>query len=331
MPIHYGSQIKEHEIVRNTCGIFDVSHMTILDFSGDQSKSFLRRLLSNDIEKLKENSDGLYSAMLNDMGYVLDDLIVYKMEFGYRLIVNCATRDKDMSWINENLINWDVSMKERPDLSILSVQGPKTDEVLSRIKNDLFITGLNKRPFSGTCMDQTLVTRTGYTGEKGVEIVLSEEEARILWEELLSAGAYPIGLGARDTLRLEAGFNLYGNEMDETISPLECNMDWTVDLEDINRNFIGKSSYIDKKKQASHSIQKGLIFEEKIIVRPGQNIHFEENGSYQGTVTSGSYSPTLKKPIALARMSMNNNDYCYAQVRGKKIRAKITKPKFLNL
>ncbi len=331
MPIHYGSQIKEHEIVRNTCGIFDVSHMTILDFSGNQSKSFLRKLLSNDIEKLKEVSDGLYSAMLNDKGYVLDDLIVYKMKFGYRLIVNCATRDKDMSWINEKLINWDVSMEERPDLSILSIQGPKTNQVLSSLENDLFITALNKRPFSGACMDQTLITRTGYTGEKGVEVVLPDEEARALWGDILSSGAKPIGLGARDTLRLEAGFNLYGNEMDETISPLECNMDWTVDLDDINRDFIGKSSYIDLKKQTSHSVQKGLIFEEKIIVRPGQDIYFEENSSYQGIVTSGSYSPTLKKPIALARMSINNDDYCYAQVRGKKIRAKITKPKFLNL
>ena len=331
MPIHYGSQIKEHEVVRNDCGIFDVSHMTILDLKGDRTKEFLMKLLANDVQKLKNNYDYLYSAMLNEEGFVIDDLMAYKMGFGYRLIVNCARRDYDIGWIKHNLKEWDISMSEKSDLCILAIQGPNTPEVLSRTDHKFLSEIITKKSPSGDFKDQILATNTGYTGEKGLELVVPSEIGIILWKELLDLGAKPAGLGARDTLRIEAGLNLYGNDMDDSISPLECNMSWTVDLKDEQRNFIGKIPYCNLRNEDKHLIQVGLIFEERAIVRRNQKVTIGGDENLEGIVTSGSYSPTLKKSIALARIPVTEEDYCFAEVRGETIRAKITRPKFINL
>ena len=220
MPINYGSQLSEHEQVRNSCGIFDVSHMTILDFEGKDTKDLLRKLLANDISSLENDFDGLYSALLNESGGILDDLIAYKMKSGYRLVVNCATRESDISWITSQVGDMDVSFSERTDLSIIAIQGPDALEVLSRcFSTDTSNELMKKKPFEGLMEKGTLVTTTGYTGERGVEVMIDNKKANSLWQKAIESGASPVGLAARDTLRLEAGMNLYGSEMDEKISP----------------------------------------------------------------------------------------------------------------
>ena len=263
MLVEKGSEAKEHEFVRNSCGIFDVSHMTILDIKGKDAKEFLRKLLANDVNALERDFDGMYSALLNETGGILDDLIAYKLESGYRLVVNCATRESDISWMESQLGNMDISLSERTDLSMIAIQGPLALDTLSKCFSPDASNELIKRsPFQGLMEEGTLVTTTGYTGEKGVEVMIDHEKAKPLWEKALVCGAKPIGLGARDTLRLEAGMNLYGFEMDEKISPLECNMAWTVSLKDKERDFIGKDSFKLKKEKGEYHVLKGLLFEE---------------------------------------------------------------------
>ena len=330
MPINYGSQLSEHEQVRNSCGIFDVSHMTILDFEGKDVKEFLRKLLANDINALNEDFDGLYSALLNESGGILDDLIAYKLESGYRLVFNCATRESDISWIVSQVGDMNVSFSERLDLSMIAMQGPDVFEVLSRCFSAETSNELKKkRPFQGLMENGTLVTTTGYTGEKGVEIMIDNEKANSLWQKAIQSGARPVGLAARDTLRLEAGMNLYGFEMDKMISPLECNMAWTVSLKDKERSFIGKEAFELKKKNGDHDLLKGLLFEDRCVVRSNQEIFFDEKKTKKGIVTSGTYSPTLKKSIALARIVHSDRETCLAEVRGKIFTAAIGQPRFI--
>ena len=330
MPINYGSQLSEHEQVRNSCGIFDVSHMTILDFEGKDVKEFLRKLLANDINALNEDFDGLYSALLNESGGILDDLIAYKLESGYRLVFNCATRESDISWVVSQVGDMNVSFSERLDLSMIAMQGPDVFEVLSRCFSAETSNELKKkRPFQGLMENGTLVTTTGYTGEKGVEIMIDNEKANSLWQKAIQSGARPVGLAARDTLRLEAGMNLYGFEMDKMISPLECNMAWTVSLKDKERSFIGKEAFELKKKNGDHDLLKGLLFEDRCIVRSNQEIFFDEKKTKKGIVTSGTYSPTLKKSIALARIVHSDKETCLAEVRGKIFTAAIGQPRFI--
>ena len=330
MPIHYGSQIKEHEFVRDSCGIFDVSHMTIVDIDGRDAKGFLRFLLANDIGLLRQDFSCMYSALLNEKGGVIDDLIVYKMSSGYRLVVNCATRESDIQWLESCKGNMEVIISERNDLSILSIQGPRVFETLSNcFSSDLSSNLRRKKSFQGLQKGGTLITTTGYTGEIGVEVMIEDEGAKAVWKKALLSGAKPIGLGARDTLRLEAGMNLYGSEMDEDTSPLECNMAWTVSLEDGTRDFIGKESFKRKKEEGNFDVLKGLLFEDRSIVRSHQVIYFDESKELKGFVTSGSYSPTLKKSIALARIPSSSSETCMAEVRGKTIKASIGEPRFV--
>jgi len=330
MPIHYGSQLTEHEFVRNSCGIFDISHMAVLDFEGKDVKNFLRKLLANDIDSLSEDFDGLYSALLNESGGIVDDLIAYKLQLGYRLVVNCSTRESDIKWIESQIGDMEVSFSERTDLSILAIQGPLALDALSKCLSSEVSNELSKkRPYQGIMEKGTLVTTTGYTGEKGVEVMIDNEKAKPLWEKALRSGAKPIGLGARDTLRLEAGMNLYGFEMDDKVSPLECNMAWTVSLRDKEREFIGKSSFELKKETREHHVLKGLLFDERCIVRSEHEIFLDEQKKIKGVVTSGTYSPTLKKSIALARIPPSNKKNCFAEVRGRAVNALVGKPRFI--
>ena len=330
MPLNYGSQLQEHVAVRNNCGAFDISHMTFLDLQGKNCKSFLRTLLANDISNLEDDGDGMYSAMLNESGGVIDDLIIYKMPFGYRLIVNCATRKKDIKWISNHIDDSSVVMLERKDISMLAIQGPKYNEVISHCLPSSLLTELeNKNTFQGVLEGDLFVSKTGYTGELGVEVMLPSKNVEEIWNSVIKNGASPVGLGARDTLRLEAGLNLYGSEMDESISPLECNMQWTVSLNDVDRNFIGKESYLKKAKENQNLNLFGLVVEERAILRSKEIVYLEEDAAVSGTVTSGSYSPTLKKSIALVRMPSTNSKFCFAELRGKKIYAKIGIPRFV--
>jgi aminomethyltransferase len=329
MPINYGSQINEHNSVRENCGIFDVSHMTILDFKGDDAETFVRKLISNDIKKLTEPYAGLYSAMVNEQGGVIDDLIAYKMENGYRLVVNCATRGEDLKWIASKSLNFKVEMTERDDLSMIAVQGPRSLDVLSACPAPIVRALESKKRQQGVYGNNMFATKTGYTGEIGFEVILPHEQAVNLWQNAIDAGAVPVGLGARDTLRLEAGMNLYGFEMDEFITPFECNMSWTVDFSDTDRDFYGKKALENILKEENYNELVGIMLDERTILRQGQKLWFNENKDLDGIVTSGTYSPTLKKPIALARIPKADLKSCFTEVRDKKVFAKIGSPKFI--
>ncbi|MCF6190191.1 MAG: glycine cleavage system aminomethyltransferase GcvT [Cocleimonas sp.] len=328
MPINYGSQVTEHKQVREDAGMFDVSHMVVLDFKGTQVKVFLQHLLANDVAKLKDEGKALYSGMLNKNGGVIDDLIVYYMEEGfYRMVVNAATRQNDLKWILEQLEGYDVDLSERTDLSMIAVQGPNArKKVASLLGNIGSKRAHTLKPFFGMQLDESFIARTGYTGEDGFEIMLPNEQAPGLWDGLLSAGVKPIGLGARDTLRLEAGMNLYGTDMDESISPLAAGMSWTIAWEPSDRDFIGRSALEKEKAEGSPMKLVGLVLEDKGVLRGHQKV-ITDHGD--GEITSGSFSPSLGVSVALARIPSEAKDSCHVEIRGKQLKARIVRPPFV--
>jgi aminomethyltransferase len=329
MPINYGSQIEEHNQVRMAAGVFDVSHMTVIDVGGCDAEKYLRYLLANDVAKLDEVGRALYSAMLNHDAGILDDLIVYRMSFGYRLVVNCATRGKDIRWMIQNTDGFRVSLEEKPRLAILAIHGPESIEKVCRVVADNEATRIRElKNFRGIELNSWFVARTGYTGEKGLEFIFPAEEAPELWEKLLAVGVLPIGLGARDTLRLEAGMNLYGHDMDESISPLAANMDQTIAYEPTDREFIGRPALIAHKHlYESGEVPKlvGLVLEGRGVLREGQKVVTDKG---EGVITSGSFSPTLKHSIALARIPISSQS-CEVDLRGKLTGVRIVKPNFV--
>jgi aminomethyltransferase len=329
MPIHYGSQIEEHHIVRRSAGVFDVSHMTIVDVSGRDSRNYLQYLLSNDVGKLTDRGQALYSAMLNHDGYILDDLIVYRMSFGFRVVVNCATREKDLRWMIQNTDGFRVSVQEKPKLAILAVNGPDSiQKFCEALAGPIAEEAQKLLNFQGQELDACFIARTGYTGEQGLEVILPEEDAPEFWDKFLKAGIKPAGLGARDTLRLEAGMNLYGQDMDETTSPLSANMDRTIAYTPAEREFIGKPALIAHKAlyDAGKAPElKGLVLESRGILRTGQTLITDQG---EGIVTSGGFSPTLKHSIALARIPSNSKT-CKVDLRGTPTPVRIVKPNFV--
>lgn len=328
MPLHYGSQIQEHHQVRQHAGMFDVSHMGVVDLHGGDAAAYLRRLLANNVDRLTEGK-ALYTCMLNGQGGVIDDLIVYKIapDF-YRIVINAGTREKDLAWMRVQGQSMDIQLMERTDLAMLAVQGPEAkDKMAGFFTPDqlAFIQGL--KPFTFVRLNDWFIARTGYTGEDGYEIIFPATEAVKLWNGLQGAGVAPCGLGARDTLRLEAGLNLYGSDMDEKVTPLESNLAWTVVMEPKERTFIGREAL---EKQSSHGVKYrlvGLVLEGAGIIRNHQKVIIEGNG--EGEVTSGGYSPTLEKSIALARVPAEIGAQCYVEIRNKQIPAQVIKPPFV--
>ena len=239
MPINYGSQIEEHNAVRQNAGMFDVSHMTIVDVQGADAKAFLRRLVINDVAKLTVAGKALYTGMLNEAGGVIDDLIIYFFsDTNYRLVVNSATREKDLAWMTKQLAGFDATITERPEFAIIAVQGPEAKAKVANLLTPAQIEAVEgMKPFFGVQVGDLFIATTGYTGEEGYEIIVPESEAESFWQKLIDLNVAPCGLGARDTLRLEAGMNLYGLDMDETVSPLAANMAWTISWEPEDRNF----------------------------------------------------------------------------------------------
>ncbi len=327
MPIHYGSQLNEHHQVRKDAGMFDVSHMTIVDITGPEAKPFLQKLFSNDVARLKTPGKALYSCMLNEDGGIIDDLITYYMnDEYYRTVVNAGTRDKDMAWITQQAKTFDVTVNERPELAMIAVQGPNARKLSAPLLPEAIReSSLELKPFSALAHNDYFIARTGYTGEDGFEIMLPEADAADLWVALNKAGVAPIGLGARDTLRLEAGMNLYGTDMDETISPLECGLTWTVAWEPSTRDFIGRAS-IEAKRQTNNTRFVGIVLESRGVIRNHQKIFI--NGAEVGEVTSGTFSPTLKQAVAMARIPKGDDVKCTVEIRNKHIDAKIIKPVF---
>lgn len=328
MPLHYGSQVDEHHQVRTDCGVFDVSHMTVVDVAGSQAQAYLQRLLSNDVERLKTPGKALYSAMLNERGGVVDDLIVYLTTSGYRLVVNAATRDKDLAWMHKQADGFDVRLDERSELALLAIQGPaarhRTAELVSSARASLIH---ELKPFQGLPEGDWFIARTGYTGEDGLEIMLPRDQAAGFLNELVGAGIAPIGLGARDTLRLEAGLNLYGQDMDEDNSPLASNLAWTIAWEPAGRDFIGRD--VLEAQRAGGALPKlvGLVLEERGVLRAHQVVRVEGVGD--GEITSGSFSPTLGKSIALARLPAGTCERAEVEIRGKWYPVRVVQPNFV--
>lgn len=327
MPIHYGSQIEEHHQVRRDAGLFDVSHMTVLDLRGAEVRAFLRHLLANSVDKLKAPGKALYSCMLTEQGGVIDDLIVYYMgEDWFRVVVNAATRDKDLPWIERHAATFGVSVTERRDLAMVAVQGPSArDKVHSLLSPEAAARCAKLGKFVACEADGLFVARTGYTGEDGYEIMVPEAQAIDFWNRLVAAGVKPCGLGARDTLRLEAGMALYGQDMDESVSPLEAGLSWTVAFDE-GRDFIGRAALEAQKAAGVPRQTIGLVMDDKGVLRHGQAVFC---ASGQGEILSGTFSPTLGKAIALARVPAGDVGAVEVDIRGKRIGVRAVKYPFV--
>ena len=329
MPLHYGSQMDEHHVVRQDAGMFDVSHMTTVEVIGKDAKAYLQRLLANDVAKLTDSGKALYSGMLNADGGVIDDLIVYYLDdTHYRVVVNASTREKDLLWMTQQAEDFSVTITENNEFAMLAVQGPnaivKTNAIFSESQKQA-VDGL--KVFMAVDADGLFVARTGYTGEDGYEIMVPVAQAAQLWERLVDNGVKPCGLGARDTLRLEAGMNLYGNDMDETVLPLEANMGWTIAWEPEARDFIGRSALTAAKAAGVKTKLVGLVLEGKGVIRSHMKVLVEGIG--EGETTSGTMSPTLKKSIGMARVPKATGDSVMLEIRGKQVPAKVVKPCFV--
>jgi aminomethyltransferase len=369
MPIHYGSQIEEHHAVRRDAGMFDVSHMVVLDMEGDGARAFLRYALANDVEKLKTSGRALYSCLLRDDGCVLDDLIVYFIdETFFRIVVNAGTADKDVAWLESLRVKHapTVTIRRRDDLGILAVQGPNARDRVWQVLPETKPATVDLKPFSavtvtcagfplpprgGGCPEgagegggvssvspspptplpqgergaELFIARTGYTGEDGFEIIAPHDAIVALWQQLCAVGVRPCGLGARDTLRLEAGMNLYGQDMDETVSPLESGLAWTVDFKDASRDFVGKAALL--AQPPTRQLIGLLLLDSGGVLRAHQTVHTDHG---DGEITSGTFSPTLGRAIALARApnKVQDGDTVFVAVRDKELKARVVKPPF---
>ena len=324
MPISYTSLIEEHHAVRNTAGIFDVSHMSVFDFNGGDQVAFFEKIFANDIKKISNQDKAIYGALLNEKGGILDDLIIYHAKDKFRLVSNCSTREQNRQWYEKHAVEFGVEVVERSDMGILAIQGP---DALSKI---LSIDGINPQVNnlqSFGCMfdGDKLYARTGYTGEDGLEIIVPSVDINQFWDQALRLGCTPIGLGARDTLRLEAGLNLYGNDMTIENHPYESNLGWTIDMTDENRQFIGKQALLSIDQSKSQKIV-GIILRDKGVLRSGYEVIHDEG---KGVVLSGSYSPTLQSSIGLARVDQGYKKDGKVMIRNKMLNIDFVSPRFI--
>ena len=319
MPVNYGSQIEEHTAVRSDAGMFDVSHMTIVDIDGPDAEDFLRKVIANDVTTLAEYQ-ALYGAALNAHGGILDDLIVYRLPKGFRVVVNASTREKMLDWFEAQSMT-NMRIEHKPQI-MLAVQGP---EAINKLLAAIDLPELSIKPFCAAAHGDWLIGRTGYTGEDGVEIMLPVEQGLALWQSLLAVGVKPAGLGARDTLRLEAGLNLYGQDMSEATSPYVSNIGWTVAWEPTDRGFIGRHALHDIRLSPAHKLT-GIILEDKGVLRHDQSVATDAG---PGVVTSGTYSPTMQCSIGLARVPVQACDDCSVDIRGSQKKARLVKPPFV--
>lgn len=329
MPLHYGSQVEEHHAVRRQAGAFDVSHMTVVDVQGADATAFLRYLLANDVAKLKTPGKALYSCMLTPAGGVIDDLIVYHLGAeDYRVIVNAATRDKDIAWIGKQATAFDVSINERADTAMIAVQGPTAREIAAGVLPEpLPEAALALKPFSALSADGLFVGRTGYTGEDGFELVVSSAAGPDYWRRLVDAGVRACGLGARDTLRLEAGMNLYGTDMDENVSPLESGLGWTIAWDPDERDYIGRAALTAQRQDSARRRFCGLLLEGRGVLRNHQRVVVDGIG--EGEITSGGFSPTLGRSIAMARLPAGSYEAARVDIRGKLLDVRVVRLPFV--
>jgi aminomethyltransferase len=326
MPVHYGSQVEEHHAVRRDAGMFDVSHMLAIDVRGEGARDFLRHVLANDVARLQAGR-ALYTCMLAQDGGVLDDLIVYQKHDGaYRAVVNAATADKDLAWLSAKRAQTgaQVDLTPRRDLAMIAVQGPRARAKVWAARPDTRGPGERLASFEAVETGGLFIARTGYTGEDGFEIMVPVEQSVALWRALAQQAVKPAGLGARDTLRLEAGMNLYGQDMDEHVNPLECGLAWTVDLK-TDRDFIGRSA-LERLQPARKLV--GLVLQDRGVMRAHQRVR---TGSGMGEITSGGFSPTMNRSIALARVPIDVAPDTEVEIamRDKWLKGKVVKPPFV--
>jgi len=339
MPINYGSQVEEHHIIRRSAGMFDVSHMVVSDITGSGAKAWLQHLVANDVAKLQPNQ-ALYTCMLNPEGGVIDDLIIYERGNGnYRIVSNAATRDGDLAWFQAQAASFDVTITERPELAMIAVQGPQArDKALSVLSGDARATVEGLKRFYAAEVETDLgvvfAARTGYTGEDGFEWVVPNEVAQQWWQRFVDAGIQPCGLGARDTLRLEAGMMLYGSDMTTTTTPLESGLNWTIAWGEEGgpkRDFVGRAALEAQKAAGVPRKMFGLLLQDRGVLR--SHMMVQVNGQNVGAITSGGFSPTLERSIALARVEsaagLKLGDTCQVEVRGKALNARVVKANFV--
>ena len=338
MPVQYSSQIGEHHAVRRAAGVFDVSHMCVVDLHGARTREFLRTLVANDVARLKVPGKALYGCLLKESGGVIDDLIVYFLtEHAFRLVVNAGTRDKDLAWIRAHASHFDVEVVERTDLAMLAVQGPEARAKAAKLLSARgAAAALALDAFRGAEIDGWFIARTGYTGEDGFELMMPASAAAHVWCELNALGVASCGLGARDTLRLEAGMNLYGNDMDETTHPFESGLGWTVVMEPSDRRFIGRDALETVLADAASGRVPqrrlvGLLLEDRGVLRSHQKVTVPGPGAGEGSgeITSGTFSPTLERSIALARIPAGAATQVQVEIRGKLLNARVVKPPFV--
>ena len=327
MPLHYGSQLEEHHAVRRDAGMFDVSHMRAVDVDGAGAKDFLRHVLANDVAKLRTPGRALYSCMLDENAGVIDDLIVYaRASEAYRIVVNAGTADKDLAWLESQARerNADVKLAPRRDVAMIAVQGPRAREKFWIARPETRASTEALKPFHAVEVGDTFIGRTGYTGEDGFEVMLPGAKAEALWRALAAAGVAPAGLAARDTLRLEAGMNLYGQDMDESITPFECGLAWTVDLSGA-RDFVGRRALEEKQPRFGFL---GLVLEGRGVMRGHQRVRTDAG---DGEITSGGFSPTMNRSIALARVPPNvaPDARAVVEIRNAALQACVVKPPFV--
>ncbi|MGH8134461.1 MAG: glycine cleavage system aminomethyltransferase GcvT [Steroidobacteraceae bacterium] len=333
MPVQYSSQIGEHHAVRRAAGVFDVSHMCVVELKGARVRAFLRQLLANDVNKLQAPGKALYSCMLNERGGVIDDTIVYFLtDAWFRAVVNAGTRDKDLAWIGGRAQAFGVTVTERTDLAMLAIQGPEARAKAAQLLPAADAgAALALGTFVGRELSGWFVARTGYTGEDGFEIMMPAADAVPAWRKLNSLGVASCGLGARDTLRLEAGMNLYGHDMDESTDPFESALAWTVALEPRERDFVGRPALEAIRARGPAAKLVGLLLEDRGVLRNHQKVLIPPGGEGEGEITSGTFSPTLERSIALARVPAATADRVQVDIRGKLLNAKVVKPPFVRL
>jgi aminomethyltransferase len=327
MPVAYGSQIEEHHAVRRDAGMFDVSHMCPVDVTGADTRAFLRQLVANNVDKLTQTGKALYACMLNHAGGVIDDLIIYFLrDDGFRVVVNASTADKDLAWMEKVRLDGSlkVTIKPRRDLAMIAVQGPNARAKFWQVRPATKAATEGLGPFFAAEVGELFVARTGYTGEDGFEVMLPAAQAPALWADLKAAGVAEAGLGARDTLRLEAGMNLYGNDMDETVSPLDAGLAWTVDLKS-PRDFVGRAAL---ERDGARRACVGLKLLDKGVLRSHQKV---VTTAGDGEVTSGTFSPTLGFSIAMARVprEVKAGDTVQVDIRGRLLPALVVKMPFV--
>jgi aminomethyltransferase len=335
LPVNYGSQIEEHQAVRRSAGVFDVSHMGVIDLAGERVRAFLRHLLANDVARLTVPGKALYSCLLREDGGILDDLITYFLdEQHFRLVVNAGTRDKDLAWIRQQAVAFEVAVTERKELAMLAVQGPEARAQLAALLTaEEAAAALQLGVFCGAAIGASLgaqfIARTGYTGEDGFELMLAADAAAPLWTRLNEGGVQSCGLGARDTLRLEAGMNLYGSDMNEHFHPLESGLAWTVAFEPRERSFIGRAALDAVRERGSERALAGLLIEDRAIMRSHQRVLTRAG---DGEITSGSFAPSLGRSVALARLptaAAAPGTPVQVEVRGKALPARVVRPPFV--